>query len=344
MQKTILLLGPRFNKKNPHIIGGPIVLFEDLLLQLNKNKILYIVIDTNKNNYANSLLAYLSILFQLLFKLKNTYHISLHSSQDYMILGFPIILLSKIFKKRTSLRKFGGEAESTFQNAIYIKRYLLKIIFSQMDNLFFETKYLVTFFLKFNKNTFWFPNVRSRTVEPKLPRTFQKKFVFISHVIKEKGIDEIIEASRELDSSYTIDIYGPLLEDHYKKEIFHKEKVFYKGVLPADKVLQILNEYDVLLLPSYKEGYPGIIIEAYSLGIPVIASNLKGISEIITPYETGILVQPKSSLDLTQAIQFFNQNNYVHMSNRSYSKFDNFNSTNTTKKFIQLINGSRLPP
>jgi len=335
MQKTILLLGPRFNKKSPHIIGGPIVLFEDLLSQLNKNKILYQVIDTNKNNYANSLFAYSSILSQLLFKLKNTYHISLHSSQDYMILGLPIILLSKIFKKRTSLRKFGGEAESTFQNASYIKKYLLNSIFSQIDNLFLETKYLVTFFSKLNKNTFWFPNVRSRTVEPKLPRTFQKKFVFISHVIKEKGIDEIIEASRELDSTYTIDIYGPLLEKHYTKEVFHKEKVSYKGVLPADKVLHTLNKYDVVLLPSYKEGYPGIIIEAYSLGIPVIASNLKGISEIINPYKTGILVEPKSTQDLTVAIQFFDQENYIKLSTYAYSHFYNFESSIHSKHFME---------
>jgi len=340
MQKTILLLGPRFNKKNPHIIGGPIVLFEDLLSQLNKNKILYQVIDTNKNNYANSLLAYLSILSQLLFKLKNTYHISLHSSQDYMILGLPIILFSKIFKKRTSLRKFGGEAESTFQNASYIKKYLLNIIFSQMDNLFLETKYLVTFFLKLNKNTFWFPNVRSRTVEPKLPRTFQKKFVFISHVIKEKGIDEIIEASRELDSTYTIDIYGPLLEKHYTKEVFHKEKVSYKGVLPADKVLHTLNKYDVVLLPSYKEGYPGIIIEAYSLGIPVIASNLKGISEIVQFEKTGILIESKNAKELISAIKFFNRKKYMDMSTSAYLAFDTFDSDLNTKKYLDILDHS----
>lgn len=335
--KELLLMGPRYNKKNSQMVSGTIVLFEELLRQMNLNQIKYTIIDTNKGNYTNFVVAYLSILFQFLFKFRSYSHISLHSSKDYMVFGIFIVVFGKIFNKKTSLRKFGGEAANIFTNASTLKKSYLTIIYSRFDNLFFETRYLVSFFSKINKNTFFFPNVRNRILECSLPRKFQKRFVFIGHVLKTKGIDEIIEASKNLDETYTIDIYGLLLDKRYNEEIFHKERVSYKGVLPPDEVLTKLNEYDVVLLPSYKEGYPGIIIEAYSLGIPVVATSLQGISEIVDHYETGILLEPKSVKELIDAIKFFNEENYVEMSKKAYKKFDDFRSDIRTKQFIEIL-------
>lgn len=337
IRENILLMGPRHNKNNPQRASGTLVLFEELIRQLDINNIRYIIIDTNKENYPSPIYAYLSIFFRFFSKLTNCSHISLHSSRDYMIFGALVVLFGNVFNKKISLRKFGGEALKTYTESGAIKQYYLKMIFFHANDLFFETKYLVSFFSNINKNTFWFPNVRNRIFEPVLPRTFQKRFVFISHVIKEKGINEIIAASKHLDSSYIIDIYGLLLHGHYTIQDFDKENVSYKGVLDADKVLKILNEYDVVLLPSYKEGYPGIIIEAYTLGIPVIATSLQGIKEIVEPYETGILVEPRSVEELVDAITYFDNDNYQNMSEKAYIKFDDFKSDLTTKQFIKIL-------
>lgn len=335
--KSILLLGPRYNKRNPHIVGGPIVLFEELIKQLSANEVKYRVIDTNKKNYSSPIQAYLSIFFQLLFKSASCTHLSLHSSRDYMLFGGVVILIGKLFGKKTSLRKFGGEAAKTYTESFGVKKLYLNLIFSKVDKLYLETKYLVTFFCIINKNTFWFPNVRNRAFEPSLPREFKKRFVFISHVIKEKGIDEIIEASKHLDSSYTVDIYGPIMHQQYTEKEFAKGNALYKGALVAGDVLKKLNEYDVVLLPSYKEGYPGIIIEAYSLGIPVVATTLQSISEIVNPYETGMLVKPKSVDELVRAIKYFNKENYGWMSKKAYAKFDDFRSDLITKQFLETL-------
>jgi len=333
----LIIIGPRFNTTDSQIVGGSIVLFEELIFQLKQQNIPYVPIDTNKLNYKNSLLAYISITYQLICHLKGADHISLHSSRDYQILTPLLILFGKVFKKTTSLRKFGGEAKENFMRANFIKKYYLTLIFSHINFLFFETKYLVSFFSHINNNTFWFPNVRNRTIEPTLPRKFNKKFVFISHIIKEKGIDEIIEASRELDESYTIDLYGPLLKGHYTEDDLQGECISYKGVLPINQVLPTLNKYDVVLLPSYKEGYPGIIIEAYSLGIPVIATNLQSICEIVDSHKTGVLIEPKNSSQLLKAIKYFNEKNYVESSQHAYDKFDTFKSEHVVKSFIATI-------
>ena len=336
-EKNILILGPRLNNKNAQLVGGPIVLFEELIKQFDRNNITYVVIDTNKKNYKNAVFAYILIILSLFVKSWNTSHISLHSSNDYKILAPIVIFTSKLYGITSSLRKFGGEAKDTYTKAANIQKKVFDFIFSKVDYLFLETKYLVNFFSKINKNTYWFPNVRNRLLTPQLPRKFNKKFVFISHVIREKGIEEIVEAVQQLDDSYTVDIYGPLLQGHYNKENFENRKVRYKGALPSDRVLSTLNQYDVVLLPSYKEGYPGIVIEAYSLGMPVITTNLPSISEIIDDYETGILVNPKNVVELKSAIEYFNEDNYRIMSDKAYRKFDNFKSDLITKEFIKII-------
>jgi len=336
-KQKILLMGPLYNRKDSELIGGTMVLFEDLLIQLKQYGIKYTIIDTNKKNYKFFLFAYLIIYVQFMYKFFTVTHISLHSSRDYIVLGPLILIFGKLFCKRTSLRKFGGEASKTIEDAGLIQKYYLTKIFTMFDTLYMETKYLVKYFSKINKCTFWFPNVRERKIEPKLPRRYNKKFVFISHVIREKGIQELIEAADLLDETYIIDIYGPLLYDNFVEEDFKFRRISYKGVLKPNQVLKKLNEYDIVILPSYKEGYPGIIIEAYSLGIPVIATSLESIKEIVDIEKTGLLVEPKSVDDLVHAIQFFNNENYVYMSQMAYKKFDDFESNIVTQKFITSL-------
>ncbi len=333
----LLLMGPLLNKKSPEIAGGAIVLFAELLKELQKSGADHSVIDTNKKNYANLLMAYLSILMQLLFRQKGHTHIALHSSRDYLFLGLATLIIARVFKKKVSLRKFGGEAARTYEESRGMKRYLLDTIFSRTDTLFFETRYLVEYFSKINVNTFWFPNVRERHLQPDMPRRFQKRFVFISHVIREKGIDEIVEACKRLDESYTVDIFGPIMDSKYSEAYFEAQGVSYKGALESTDVLKRLNEYDVVLLPSYKEGYPGIVIEAYSLGIPVITTCLPAIKEIVESYKTGDLIKPESIDELVDAIKYFDDSNHSDMSLNAYTRFEDFESTLQTQKYLERI-------
>ncbi len=333
----ILVIGPRFNRNRPSIIGGAIALFEDLISQFDKNKINYICVDTNKSKYKNFIFAYILIVYQILFKHKTCSHISLHSSRDYIIFGPIVILVGKLFNKKTSLRKFGGEAENNYKKSKSIKKGILKFIFTNMNTLFFETKYLVEFFSAINKKTFWFPNVRERLLEPTLPRSFRRRFVFISHVKQEKGIDEILEVSKSFDDGYTIDIYGPITDTKYTQDYFKDYQVNYLGSLNSMDVLKVLDQYDVLLLPSYQEGYPGIVIEAYSLGIPVISTSLRGLKEIVELEKTGILIEPKNVAQFVSAIEFFNDDNYAKMSKNAYRKFNTFNSDVQTKLFLKRL-------
>ena len=103
MPMKILIMGPRFVKNRPDLACGTTVLFEDLLKQLDDMEVEHIIIDTNKSNYINYIFSYPSILIQMITKQRNCTHISLHSSNDYMIFGIFIILLGKVLKKKLVL-------------------------------------------------------------------------------------------------------------------------------------------------------------------------------------------------------------------------------------------------
>ena len=336
--KVLLLLGPRTNLKNPAKTGGVIVLFEELLRYCEKNDIIYKVIDTNKANYPNIVFAYIMIWYQLLVLSRKSHHISVHgTSNDYLYIAPFALLVSKLFTKSLSLRKFGGNFIELYENYSFLKQFIIRIILGYADYSFFETKYLVKYFKKYNKKTFWFPNVRTKKLKAILPRHFHKRFVFISHIRKSKGIDEILEASQGLDNSYTIDIYGPIIKDYKQNDFVNYANISYKGALLSSDVLKTLNTYDVLLLPSYQEGYPGIIIEAFSLGIPVIATDLEAISEVIDDHKNGLLVPVANSQQLRMSIEYINESNYQDMSYFAYKSFDHFDSDTVTKGYINHV-------
>jgi glycosyltransferase involved in cell wall biosynthesis len=85
-------------------------------------------------------------------------------------------------------------------------------------------------------------------------------------------------------------------------ELGLQSKVILSG--KKDNAAALLPAFDIFLFPSVKEGLPYTILEAGLAGLPVIASAVGGIPEIITDMESGILVRPKSSEEMVKAFDF----------------------------------------
>jgi glycosyltransferase involved in cell wall biosynthesis len=336
--KKLLLIGPLANKKDPSKSGGVVVLFELLLKELRDKGVEFDVIDTLKENYANPLQAFFSISFTLARRIKNYEHISLQATANsFMMIGPLMILLAKLYKKRTSMRKFAGNFDLIYERGGWLKQFIIRYVLKNSDAIFFETQYLVEHFGSFNPDTHWFPNVRRATLSPDLPRSYSKRLVYVGTVNEEKGIDELVALSKRLDESYTLDIYGPIIDTKYSKEMFERNGVSYKGALHPEKVAALLNAYDVLLLPTFwkGEGYPGVIIEAFSLGLPVIATRLKGIAEMVQEGENGKLVDAKSIQQLFDAVESIDIGNYAHMSQNAFRSFSKFDSKVQTENYLE---------
>ncbi len=124
------------------------------------------------------------------------------------------------------------------------------------------------------------------------------KFVFIGRISKTKGILEIIEAVRILKTNYplmrfSVDFYEPKEEEI---EFPESLPLAYKGYLDIMNNQQesyaTLSEYSCMLFPTYwkGEGFPGVIIDAYVAGLPVIATDWNMNKEVVEDGETGLIV------------------------------------------------------
>lgn len=130
------------------------------------------------------------------------------------------------------------------------------------------------------------------------------KLCTFSRVMKEKGIEDAIQAVRSVNESfgrivYTLDIYGQV--DSEQIEWFDAikadfpEYIRYGGVVPFDQSVDVLKTYYALLFPTYYEGegFAGTLIDAYAAGVPVIVSDWKYNREIVEHEKTGIIYSAK---------------------------------------------------
>lgn len=336
--KKHLLIGKCRTSSNPKNIGGVIVLFEQLASDFKKTKRQYEVVDLNRRNYFFSPLVILFVCIQLLIKVpKNDTIFFNGTAEEYKYYALFLVLYGRIWRKKIILRKFAGNFDDYYKTLSSFWRCQIDYALKNADINYFETKYLLEYFKDKANNCLWFPNVRNEQAQ--VPRsTFNKRFVFISQVRADKGISEILEASLYLPDNYTIHVYGVnnyICPDHLKN-IFDN---IFKGPLPPDEVIAKLNEYDVLLLPTYHkgEGYPGIIIEALSIGIPSITTPLRGIKEMIDNDKSGLFVCPRDSLNLINKILTFSDSNFSSFSREALNAFQKFNSESVMKRIFKEI-------
>jgi teichuronic acid biosynthesis glycosyltransferase TuaC len=97
---------------------------------------------------------------------------------------------------------------------------------------------------------------------------------------------------------------GPL-RGQVRDQVLHlglSDCVDLVGEVPHSRVPEYLRSADLLCLPSHAEGWPTVIFEALSLGVPVIASRVGGIPEAITSEDLGLLVEPGDRPGLTEAL------------------------------------------
>lgn len=129
-------------------------------------------------------------------------------------------------------------------------------------------------------------------------------FVSTSRLVKAKGIRELIEAFKLInDPNVVLKLYGDGPDATYFKSLASGVKnIEFLG--HVDDVIRALRNSDVLVHPSYHEGFGLSLVEAEMCGLPIIACNVGSIPEIVRDGVSGILVRPKNTKDLAKAMSF----------------------------------------
>ncbi len=140
-------------------------------------------------------------------------------------------------------------------------------------------------------------------------------FVFVGRLVNDKGINELVQAFKELNSSVDrpknikLLLVGPVeddldpLSDDTLTEIQNNKNIitvgFQKDVRPYFAIS------DALVFPSYREGFPNVVMQAGAMGLPSIVTDINGSNEIIIENQNGIIIPSKNVGALRTAMMSF---------------------------------------
>lgn len=130
------------------------------------------------------------------------------------------------------------------------------------------------------------------------PSDDEIRFLFIGRVMKEKGVDELLEAAKRIKSEYKnvyFDIVGPM-EDDYKEQI---DSLVEHGIIEyhgyQQDVKTFIERCHCFVLPSYHEGMANTLLEAAAMGRPLITSRIHGCMEAVEDGVTGFCCEKQST-------------------------------------------------
>ncbi|MBZ9777707.1 glycosyltransferase family 4 protein [Psychroflexus sp. CAK8W] len=135
-------------------------------------------------------------------------------------------------------------------------------------------------------------------------------FIFVGRLVGDKGINELVAAFKNLKfeiQNLKLLLVGPLeseldpLQPETLKEIESNPNIITTGF--QEDVRPYFAIANALVFPSYREGFPNVVMQAGAMGLPSIVSDINGCNEIIEDGKNGIIVPAKAGTSPSNALQ-----------------------------------------
>ncbi len=266
------------------------IVTEELQRQLGKDKVM--TVDTHGGRKT-----LIKAPFQTFRALRRSKNVLIFPAHNGLRVYAPLLALQRrLFKGR----KLHYVVIGGWLPQFLAKRKQLTKRLKDFDGIYVETNTMKKALeLQGFTNVYVMPNCKDLTVlaEEDLiyPAEAPYKLCTFSRVTKAKGIEDAVNAVKEVNDAlgyqvFSLDIYGQV--DAGQAQWFDAlQKQFpayvrYGGLIPFDKSTEVLKEYFALLFPTYYEGegFAGTLIDAYSAGLPVIATDWKYNTELVNEF------------------------------------------------------------
>ena len=145
-------------------------------------------------------------------------------------------------------------------------------------------------------------------------------YIFVGRLVKEKGINELIRAFTELnktENNISLLLIGPFEQDldpldTEVYDLIHEHDKIYTTGYQQD-VRPYFSISDVLTFPSYREGFPNVVMQANAMNLPVIVSDINGCNEIVENDTNGIIIPVKDTGALKVAMNRVKRDNALRL-------------------------------
>ena len=143
-------------------------------------------------------------------------------------------------------------------------------------------------------------------------------FCFVGRLVGDKGVNELVHAFCEVQNE--IPDAKLLLVGPYETDLDPLEKITQKRINTNPNIITTgfqadIRPYlvlsDTFVFPSYREGFPNVVLQAIAMEVPCIVSDINGCNEIIREGETGAIIPPKQTQSLVDKMVFFYQEKKV---------------------------------
>ncbi len=311
----ILLVGPL----SPPIHGQSLAFTRFIESISNSNKI---IINTNlddKSNLLKVILTFKTLILIIIKTLFCKYHtVYFTCSRSFLGSVKDVLLINLAYLKKVKIvnHLHGSDFYEFLHNAPKWYRPILLYSYSKVDTSIVLLDKMKTEFRDFkNMKVEVVPNFYDKELEVKCSKkeTSKIKIVYLSNIIRSKGVFELIEAFEELSSKYDY-IYltiaggfisdGDDIKDTFYNKISLNSHIHYVGKVFGKEKVELLQRSDIFVLPSYykSEAFPISIIEAMVCENAIVTTNYKYLPDVVKN-SNGILVEPKSIESLINGIE-----------------------------------------
>ncbi len=321
----VLLVGPY-----PPPEHGTSIPFRHMVQFLGENSTADIVVVNSESGEKEGvpllswrvLRSFVSLTSQFLGRVGSCSHVVVYGSQRFAASAGALYALvaGRLLRKEVAIYIQGGAFDRYFQSLGGVMRLLVKLGFRSARAVGVQTRLVQTALAREFSNVVTIPNWTNTQPAPSIagaqPNDGKVRFAFVGDVVRAKGVVEMVEAfSQVLDAPelpmrrLELSIYGPVKDDALVSVARlldeHSDSIFARGSVTHARLLSELKSHDVLILPTRwsSEGYPGVILEAMALGLPVIATRFRAIPEIVRDRENGLLCEPGDCESLAKCIR-----------------------------------------
>jgi glycosyltransferase involved in cell wall biosynthesis len=264
-------------------------------------------------NSINFMYRCIKLFITILIKKPSLIHIHTTVERDFWQKAI-FFKIAQVLKIKTILHLHGGAFPKFYQTSNN-KKTIINILQSA-NGLIVLTNRWKEFYqqIKANKNIHVINNAIDLKSLKKYYKYKQKskqlKLLFVGRISKPKGIYELLEAIKMLKKeNIHLNIMGAFNNNEMEiKKLCQKysieDKVTFLGVIQGNDRFKHFANSDIFILPSHWEGLPFSILEAMAFGMPIIATKVGAIPELIKK-DNGILIPIKNSSEIHKKILFF---------------------------------------
>ena len=168
----------------------------------------------------------------------------------------------------------------------------------------------------------------------------ERTFLFIGSLDERKGFYDLIEIFKNNKNNKTKLIICGKPNDNKSQTLLDSIKgnntFEYRGYVDGESKYQAFKDADVLILPSYGEGLPITILEAFRFGLPVISTNVGAIPEILND-DLGKTIHPGNLNELKNAINYYADNDLLELSLNSLKEAEKYTFEKFSKNLLEIV-------